>query len=56
MGSLAFYSVKDHQSLLAVVAEGVFPLTVLGQDAEPFLGDLGRGQPQVVLEDGHSNL
>ena len=49
--SLAFHSVEDHASLLTVVAEGVFPLTVLGQDAEPFLRHLGRGQLAVVFED-----
>ena len=49
--SLAFHSVEDHASLLAVVTEGVFPLNFLGQDAEPFLGDLGRGQLAVVFED-----
>ena len=49
--SLAFHSVEDHPPLLAIVAEGVFPLAFLGQDAEPLLRDLGCGQLAVVLED-----
>ena len=49
--SLALHSVEDHASLLAVVAEGVFLLAVLGQNAEPPLSDLGSRQLTVVLED-----
>jgi hypothetical protein len=40
----AFHSIEDHASLLAVVAYGVFPLTFLGLDSEPLLGDLGCGR------------
>ncbi len=50
-GSLDLHSVEDHASLLAVVAEAVFLLGVLGQDVAPFLGDLGCRQLAVVLED-----
>jgi len=50
-GSLAFHSVEDHPPLLAVISEGVFPLAAFGQNAEPFLRHLGRGQLAVVLED-----
>ncbi|MDH4443833.1 MAG: hypothetical protein QE267_01745 [Akkermansiaceae bacterium] len=45
------HSVDDHASLPAVVAEGVFPLTLLGLDSEPLLRHLGCGQLPVVLED-----
>ena len=47
--SLALHSVEDHASPLAVISESVFPLAAFGQDAEPFLGDLGRGELAVML-------
>ena len=33
------------------IAESVFPLTFLGQDAEPFLSNVWGGQLAVVFED-----
>ena len=49
--SIAFDSVQDHPPLLAVIAKGVFPLSLLWHDAEPLLRLLFGRQLPIVLED-----
>jgi len=53
---MAFDSVQGHQPLLSVIAKGVFPLSLLGQNAEPLLRLLLSRQLPVVLEDDRGRV